>query len=373
MATTWVGRTLLRSLYYGYHARAFLRRRTSSHLGAQANRSEFYELIWSEAAHALGATLRRIGHGVLEIRRGSLVTRVRQNCTTMDDAITLALAGNKPLTYRLFADCGVRVPRYAEFTLDEVQRAARFLREAKGECVVKPAADTGGGLGVTTGIQTSWQLARAAANATVYGNDLLIQEQVPGDNYRLLYLDGMLLDAVVQKPPTVKGDGRSPVRSLVRQANTRRLEKGACISQGLLSVDPDMRQTLDAQGLKLSSVPREGQTVVLKTAINENMGEDNRTATAMLCQSIIDEVALASRTVGARLAGVDIITTNPSVPLRESGGAIIEVNTTPGFYWHYQKADGPFPVAYHVLQFLMGGEDDWNERQTSDQKFSMMA
>jgi cyanophycin synthetase len=183
----------------------------------------------------------------------------------------------------------------------------------------------------------------------------------------------MLLDAVVQKPPTVKGDGRSPIRSLVRQANIRRLEKGACVSQGLLSVDPDMRQTLAAQGLKLSSVPRAGQTVVLKTAINENAGADNRTATPMLCQSILDEGALAARVVGVRLAGVDVITTNPSVPLRESGGAIIEVNTTPGFYWHYQKADGQFPVAFHVLQFMIGRDDDCNERQANGQKFSMMA
>ena len=40
-----------------------------------------------------------------------------------------------------------------------------------------------------------------------------------------------------------------------------------------------------------------------------------------------------------------MITPDPSVPLAEAGGAVIEVNTTPGYYYHYYKREGRVPVA----------------------------
>jgi cyanophycin synthetase len=218
--------------------------------------------------------------------------------------------------------------------------------------VVKPAADTGGGQGVTTGVKTRRQLVQAAAAAAVYGRKLLIESQIEGSSYRLLYLDGDLLDAVVQSPPSVVGDGVASVRSLVKRANAERIAKGAGLGQKLIAVDPEMKNTLAEQGLKLSGVPAHGRIVRLKTAINDNGARDNRSAADRLCQSIIADGALAARTIGARLAGVDVVTPDGSVPLTESGGAIIEVNTTPGLYWHYHKRDGSTPVALPILERL---------------------
>jgi len=87
--------------------------------------------------------------------------------------------------------------------------------------------------------------------------------------------------------------------------------------------------------------------------VNENRGDDNATATGMLCASIIEDGARAATALHVRLAGIDIITRDPTVPLADSGGVIIEVNTTPNYYYHYNKADGRFPVAIHVLENLL--------------------
>src|SRR5205823_1628012 len=113
----------------------------------------------------------------------------------------------------------------------------------------------------TTGVRRRSHLALAAAAAAVYGDDLLIEEQLKGDNYRLLYLDGVLLDAYVRQPPTVVGDGRSTVARLVRRANSDRLSRGSGLSQVLLTIDLDMRRTLAKQGLSLRSVPPAGAVV----------------------------------------------------------------------------------------------------------------
>jgi cyanophycin synthetase len=271
----------------------------------------------------------------------------------IDDPVTLAIAGDRPLTYQLLARAGIMIPRYVEFTFKEMARAVGFMESGRRECVVKPAKGTGGGRGVTTGIRRPLHLALAAAAAAVYGDDLLIEEQLEGDNYRLLYLDGVLLDAYVRKPPTIVGDGRSTVSQLVRRANADRLSRGSGLSQVLLSVDLDMRRTLAKQGLSLRSVPLAGAVVTLKTVVNENCGADNAMATHLLCDSIIEDGARAADALRVRLAGVDVVTRDPGVPLQEAGGAVLEVNTTPGFYYHYQKRESAFPVAVHLLKKLL--------------------
>ena len=334
-------------------ARAYLRHRDPRRRQSGQYLTAFYERVWREAAELLGAKYEPLGYGILEILLDGARVRALENTCSIEDPVTIAIAGNKLLTYRLLGEAGLSVPRYAGFALTDAAKAFAFLESSRRECVVKPAIGTGGGRGVTTGITRSSQLARAAAAASVYGDELLIEEQVEGDNYRLLYLDGVLLDAFVRKLPTVVADGRSTVAKLVEGANADRLRHGSELSQVLLTVDLDMQRTLAKQGLSLRSIPAEGRVVTLKTVINENRGADNTSATHLLCDSIVEDGARAARALHVRLAGIDIITRDPGVPLAESGGVVLEVNATPNFYIHYHKQDGGFPVAVHVLERLL--------------------
>jgi cyanophycin synthetase len=343
----------LRLLRFAALGRGFLRLRNPHRRAAWRHRVAFYDRAWREAAEELGATLRTLGSGFHEITLDGVRTLVNDNASAIDDPVTLDLLSDKPLTYRLLAEESLPIPPHAVFSLKRFEVAAGFLRSSPATpCVVKPARGTGGGRGITTGVRTRSELACAAAGAAAYCDDLVIERQVAGDNYRLLYLDGELIDSFVREPPTVTGDGRSSVRELVRRANAERRERGAGVSQVLLTIDMDMKRTLAGQGLTLHSVPAAGHRVVLKTVVNENRGDDNVTATDRLCPAIIEEGARAVRATGVRLGGVDVITRDPGVPLAESGGVIIEVNAPPNFYYHYHKRDGAFPVAVHVLKRL---------------------
>ena len=346
---------VLKALYTHAMGRAFLRYRNPHRRASGRHLTEFYERVWREAAEKLGAAFVPIGAGISEIRLNGVYTRVVENTSPIDDPVTLALAGNKPLTYRLLREAGLPTPRHSEFSLKAMGPAVEFLGAGRVDCVVKPAAGTGGGRGVTTGVRSRTHLARAAAAAAVYGDELLVEEQMAGDNYRLLYLDGRLLDAFVRKPPTVVADGRSTVARLVGQANDARLRYGSGLSQVLLTVDLDMKRTLAKQGLMLRSTPAEGTVVTVKTVVNENCGADNTSATHLLCPGVVEAGASAARALRVRLAGIDLITGDPTVPLEESGGAVLEVNTPPNYYYHYHKRDGAFPVAVHVLEQLLLG------------------
>jgi cyanophycin synthetase len=333
--------------------RAFFRHHDRDRRAAGKHLADFHDRMWREAAAHVGAIYTPLGSGIADILLGGIQTRVMGYTCPIDDPVTLAIAGDRPLTYQLLAGAGLKIPGHAGFTFTEMAQAVRFMESGHRQCVVKPAKGTGGGRGVTTGIRRPLHLALAAAAAAVYGDDLLIEEQLEGDNYRLLYLDGDLLDAYVRKPPTVVGDGRSTVARLVRCANSDRLSRGTGLSQVLLTIDLEMRRTLAKQGLSLRTVPPAGAVVTLKTVVNENCGADNATATHLLCDSIIADGARAADALGVRLAGVDVVTPDPGVPLAEAGGAILEVNTTPGFYYHYHKREGAFPVAIHVLKKLL--------------------
>jgi D-alanine-D-alanine ligase-like ATP-grasp enzyme len=353
MRSPWSYKPTIELLYLIALGKAYGRRRNPQRQKSGKHLDAFYERVWREAALHVGAEYRPLGHNIADITRGDARVRTTENTCSIDDPVTLAIALNKLLTYRLLAESGLPTPSHTGFTLTTIDRAVAFLEATRKECVVKPAGGTGGGRGVTTGLRCTSQVARAAAAAAVYSEALIIEEQVDGDNYRLLYLDGVLLDAFVRKHPSVVGDGRSSIAALVRQANAERLSHGSGLSQVLLTIDFDMRRTLARQGLSLRSVPAAGRAVTLKTVVNENLGADNTTATDTLCPSIVAAGARAAASLHVRLAGIDIITTDPGRPLEASGGVVIEVNTTPNFYYHYHKKDGRFPVAIHVLEHLL--------------------
>jgi cyanophycin synthetase len=94
--------------------------------------------------------------------------------------------------------------------------------------------------------------------------------------------------------------------------------------------------------------------VRLKHVINDNNREENSPALQSVCPELARTGAEAAATVGLRFAGVDVITSDPTVALRESGGAILEVNHGPGLYYHYMNSGAGTPIAKMILERLMG-------------------
>jgi cyanophycin synthetase len=222
-------------------------------------------------------------------------------------------------------------------------------------CVVKPASGTDRGTGVTGGIRRRDDLVRACVRAARWDERVLIERQVPGRVYRLLFLDGELLDAVARSRPSVVGDGRSTVADLIAAENRRRLATGGRDGLSLVTIDLDCVLALRAAGLGIRSVLAEGVSAEVKSATSQNRAGDNET-TRDLAPQLVEEASKAAGVVGARLAGVDVITPDPTQSLTAAGGAILEVNTTPGFNPHYLVADqaATSQVAVPILRALLG-------------------
>lgn len=316
---------------------------------ARRHRSQFYRDTWRAAAAALDADFEPLPDGRIKMSLAGAATVVRNNTTCLDDAATYRLALDKPRVHAALRAHGLPTPEHAVFSIDDRSEAYRFLGRHR-ECVVKPANGTGAGRGVTTGIETRPQLLAAAIRASGWGPQMLIEQQVSGDNLRLLYLDGELLDGIRRKPPTLVGDGKSTISEIVRTLNRRRIEGGYQAAQVVLKHDVDMRRTLARQGLSWRSVPAAGRTVTLKTVINDNMAEDNERIVDVLAESVVAAGRRAAEVLGVRLVGVDVITPDIRRPLEDVGGIILEINTAPGYYFHYHTANGPCRVAEPILR-----------------------
>ena len=357
---------------------AVTRRLSAAERASRRTRAAFYRELWTAAAAGRGLRARPLAGSGMEIGTDTAKIVVDKTPRDLESAQATTLAADKLAAYRLLENAGLPVPAHAAFSLSDLAAARSFLAAAQGPCVVKPARDTSGGSGVTTGVTTTAFLRRSAIGAAAAGArmsesarsrsrirrvrdrlasvrevPLLIEEQVPGANYRLLYLDGELIDAIRRSAPTVVGDGVATIDELIRRSNERRVRDGDRIGVTIVTDDADLHVTLAAQGLGIRSVPGDGVAVALKTAINEGLPQDNWPARAELCDEIIEEGLRAVMALRVRLAGVDVITSEPGVPLGESGGCILEVNTDPGLSMHCHGHPGQIQPADVLLSRLL--------------------
>jgi cyanophycin synthetase len=342
-------------------AGATLRRVREGNAGVldPAVRDAVYAAIWREAGEAAGAQVRDLGSGFLEIERDGRATKVFQQVVSLDDPVTLRLALDKPVVHGLLRAAAVPVPEHVEWSFSDPGPALEFVAAAGGPCVVKAASGTGGGEGTTAGVDSPARLMRARLRAGRFGTRLLIERQVPGPVYRLLFLDGELIDTIRHVPPRLTGDGSSTVERLMAAENERRLSARGAAGLSLLDVGLDTIFTLDRQGLKLDSVIPAGETIAVQTVTNDNRIEDTETVREPLHPDLVEASRRAAGAVGLRLAGVDVITPDASQPLERSGGVVAEVNGTPGIHHHYHVANAANAthVAVPILERVLQGPE----------------
>ncbi|MXP41378.1 cyanophycin synthetase [Altererythrobacter soli] len=320
----------------------------------QALREEFYHGLWSDAAAELGADVARLKNGLLQISRGSSATFVRQSEVMLDSALAGRLLLDKEWTYERLAAKGLRTPRRACFDLGSFARAEEFLLAQPGPVVVKPSDGTGCGHGVTTHVADRSALRDAATHAAAFHSRLIVEEQLSGASYRLLFLDGEFLDAVRRDPPTLTGDGQSSIRQLAQQENELRRSGERITALSPLMIDRESRNTLAAAGLTPNHVPALGERVRVKLAVNENAARENHVVRDAVHPDIVETCSRVARDFRIGFAGFDLISEDISAPPEEGLTVFTEINAGPGIHHHCLVAEPgrAAPVARTILEHI---------------------
>jgi D-alanine-D-alanine ligase-like ATP-grasp enzyme len=327
----------------------------------RAFRDELYEELWGEAAAAIGATVVRRPSALLEVRRGGQRTWVQRQEVALDHAMTLRASLEKSLAHDLLTELGIPVPEHVVFDAVRLAPALDFLERHPGGVVVKPAGGTGGGIGITASVRTERQLRRAVLFAARKSSRVLVEALAGGDVHRVLFLDGELLDVVRREPPHVVGDGRASVRELIDRENTRRLEARGRACPSFLTITLDCVFELAKAGRTLATVPAAGERVRVKATTNHSGPADCHTVRTPLAVDAVEELGRAVAATGLRLAGVDVVTPDVTVPLAQSGGVVLEVNGNPALHQHYQVADpeNATRVCVPVLRRVFESRPPW--------------
>ncbi len=292
---------------------------------------------------------------LVQLGYGRKLRRIWTAETDRTAAIAEGISRDKDLTKRLLAGCGVPVPEGREVSdADDAWAAAEDI----GVPVVVKPANANHGRGVSAELTKREEVATAYELARRYSKYVLVERFIPGNEHRLLVVGKQMVAAVAGETVWITGDGRSTVRQLLdSQINIdprRGPEQEFPLDLLIPERDAKLRFELERQGYSADSVPAEGARVLVQR--NGNIAYD---VTDQVHPDTARLVALAARVVGLDIAGIDLVVEDIRRPLREQGGAIVEVNAGPGLLMHLKPAEGqPRPVGRAIVDHLFATADD---------------
>ncbi|MCZ4319678.1 cyanophycin synthetase [Aequorivita viscosa] len=290
-------------------------------------------------------------YSLCQLGYGANQKRIQATVTSETSSIGVELACDKEDTKYLLEQAEVLVPRGdiigRERSLEDACRYVGF------PLVVKPVGGNHG-RGITVNIKNYDDALVAFHAAKEVSNKVIIEKYITGDDYRVLVINNVLVAAAKRTPANVVGDGKSTIKELVTIVN-KDSRRGYGHENVLtkITINDLTRTVLAAKGYTEDSVPAAGEMVILKDTANLSTGGTAEDVTDILHPANVSMAERISKIIDLDICGIDIMTTDISKPLEETGGAVIEVNAGPGFRMHLAPTTGlPRNVAAPVVDKL---------------------
>src|SRR6266566_4476538 len=94
--------------------------------------------MWREGADAIGASMALLSPTLFEFRQGQAVARISLSTTPYHDLVSIRLAEDKPLAYRVLEQAQVPVPEHSVIDANDVASARALYERFAPPLVVKP-------------------------------------------------------------------------------------------------------------------------------------------------------------------------------------------------------------------------------------------
>ncbi|OFA04861.1 cyanophycin synthetase [Duganella sp. HH101] len=301
-------------------------------------------------------SIRLTDGNLVQLGHGARQRRIWTAETEHTSAIAEGIASDKDLTKSLLASCGVPVPEGELVTSAEA--AWEAAQDIGVPVVVKPY-DGNHGRGVSLNLMTEADVTAAYALAARKGDSksVIVERFIAGNEHRLLVVGKRLIAAAAGESLWVTGNGKSNIIELVDDQINTDPRRGTTEDSPLNALAPEhgaeIILELERQGMTAYSVPQDGQKVLIQP--NGNVAFD---VTDKVHPQVAAMATLAARVVGLDIAGIDVVAADISRPLEEQGGAIIEVNASPGLLAHLKPASGePRNVGEAIVDHLFAQDE----------------
>ena len=292
-------------------------------------------------------------HSLVQLGQGVHQKRVRATMTSQTSGIAVDVASDKALTTRLLAAAGLPVPRSeAVRTADQ----AVGMADRIGYPVVCKPLDGNHGRGVCLDLQSAEDVLEAfpIAKGQSRRGVVVVESHITGKDYRCLVIDGRIQAVAERVPASVTGDATHTVSQLVEITNADP-RRGVGHEKVLtrIAVDEAAAELVRQQGFSMDDIPPAGTEVKLALTGNMSTGGIAIDRTLEAHPENIEVAEEAARVIGLDIAGIDFICPDITEPVRETGGAICEVNAAPGFRMHTHPTIGdPQFISKPVVDML---------------------
>lgn len=310
-----------------------------------------------EAAKKMGVSVELVDESknLRIFRKEGKSVYVMRHVPNLNSYVSCSISSNKALAKRVLDKHNILnakgwVSKNMRKALNRVDQG-----EIKFPVVVKPL-DGSQGHAVTVGIKDKECFARAIKEVFKYNrrkkgkpNSFLVEECLPGNDYRILVLDGKVLTSLLREPAYVVGDGKKTIRELIDEYNS---QPGVGKEQPLCPIvkDFEFERNLHERNLREDDIVLNSKKAYLRRNANVSTGGRTFECNDMVNPKYKELAVEIARIFQLRFCAIDLIAVD--IKKFEKFG-VIEVNDTPGFDIHEVPYRGkPYPVAECLIKAM---------------------
>ncbi len=307
--------------------------------------------IVEEAASRRIPWIRLGKNSLVQLGYGINQQRFQATITGNTSSIAVDIACNKELTKKMLEDAAIPVPS-GGLVVDE-EDLQYVIKKIGYPLVLKPL-DGNHGKGASINVKDYETAVIGLEHAQKYSRKVIVEKYITGFDFRVLVINHKMVAAARRVPAHVVGDGELNIQQLIDKENLDpRRGYGHENVLTEIDVDKDTNELLEKLNYTLETIPQKGEIVYLKSTANLSTGGTSIDVTDMIHPENVQMAERVSRIIGLDVCGIDIMAENLTQPLKESGGAILEVNAAPGFRMHLAPSEGlPRNVAAPVVDML---------------------
>ena len=193
--------------------------------------------------------------------------------------------------------------------------------------VVKPTTGTQG-YGVYVNLYSLSQIKKKILPLIKKGKTVMIEQQVTGNNYRIMVFNNEIIDVVERKKPFVIGNGKDNLKNLIKKYNIKQKQNGDYVIHNF------SLNYIKKQGFALDSIIPTKKKVIVSNTVNYHNGSPIvRIPINKMNPENIVMFKKVNKKLGLNLSGIDYMSSS----LEKSyliDGHIIEVNHLPDMKIH---------------------------------------
>ncbi|PWK60558.1 ATP-grasp domain-containing protein [Roseicyclus mahoneyensis] len=264
------------------------------------------------------------GQDIVRVGSGRHSHIFKSTITQSTSGLGVVDASSKARTGQLLERHFLPVPRKSIAT--DLAQAQMQAQKIGFPIAIKPD-DGKQGRGVTAPVTHKKDLAVAFESAVRHGKRVVIEQFVPGKDYRITVDSGKIIKAIERRPGSITGDGIRTIKEILDDELTD-FRKGLKKGKPVL-LDDEASHLIKQAGYTLNTVLVDGLEVVLRRRANMSTGGTAYDVSELLHPDNAKLAIRAAEALMLDIAGVDLIAEDISRSWRETDVKILEVNAQP--------------------------------------------